>query len=352
MTDMMKAVAAFGNGQAGLVEIPIPEPDDYSCLTKILYCGLCNGTDTKLLHDRVANKKIIYPTILGHESVGIIVRIGKKVRNWKVGDRVVSPIGTIAPASGYTSSFGQMAEYGITHDIRAMMEDGIDLKGQPPVPDYRGKLIPDGMSYRDAVMLLTFKENYSALKNFGLSAGDRLLICGDGPVAMGIASIARYLGAAEIVVIGHHDERLEHIGRYVDIDMLINSKKTDALEKLSGRNYDMLIDAVGNMDTVRSLSVLLRQRAVIGLYGVLTKQMADINLFDFPNNVSLHMLNWPYGEHRAHEEVCELVEKGVLVPSRYYSHVIPMEEVENGFKMIENREAFKVILKMPGTVDN
>lgn len=349
MSKTMKAVAALERGRIGLVELPRPVPGDYECLTKITYCGICNGTDLKLLNNRVTDKHIAYPTVLGHESVGRIVSVGKRVRNWKVGDRVVSPVGAIDPASGFHSTYGQMAEYGITHDVSAMMEDGASLGGLPPVPDYRGKRIPDGITMRDAVTLLTFKENYSALLNFGLKPGMDLLICGDGPVAMGIACIALALGATTVICVGHHRSRLSHIQRCVPVTMTINAREENVLSALKGRPLDMIIDAVGDLETAKQLAPLLRHGGTIGLYGVLCKERATLNLFDLPNDIRLHILNWPYGEHRAHEAVLELVQNGTIVPSQYYSHVLPMDDVQTGFDLIASRKAFKVILQMPGT---
>ena len=65
MPDMMKAVAAIEKDRVGIVEIPVPVPGDYECLTKITYCGICNGTDLKLISNKVADKETPYPTILG-----------------------------------------------------------------------------------------------------------------------------------------------------------------------------------------------------------------------------------------------------------------------------------------------
>ena len=349
MSATMKAVAALERGRLGIVEVPRPIPGDYECLTQIAYCGICNGTDLKLLNDRVTDKQIAYPAILGHESVGRIVSVGKRVRYWRVGDPVVSPVGTIDPSSGFSCAYGQMAEYGITHDIQAMMEDGVALGAQPPLPDYRGKRIPDGMRLRDAVMLLTFKENYSALQNFGFKPCMNVLVCGDGPVAMGIARIARAMGAADIACVGHHDDRLEHIAACVPDIIAVNAYNPSALKALEGHKLDMIVDAVGDLNAVRELAPLLKHGGLIGLYGVLSKGRADLNLFDLPNDVRLHILNWPYGEHRVHEEVVDLVRRDILVPSDYYSHVIPIEDVQRGFDLIANRKAFKVILQMPGT---
>lgn len=197
-------------------------------------------------------------------------------------------------------------------------------------------------------MLLTFKENYSALLNFGFKPGMHLLVCGDGPVAMGIARIGQAFGAASVACTGHHDDRLFHIANCVPGCLTINSLREDPYNALKERPLDMIIDAVGDLKSVVALSHLLSHGGVIGLYGVLYKDNASLNLFDIPNDISLHILNWPYGEHRVHKEVCQLVQDGFLTPADYYSHVIPMENVEQAFSMVASREAFKVILKMPG----
>lgn len=73
MQETMKAVVAQSQGKLGIVCVPVPVPGEYECLTKITYCGICNGTDLKLLNNQVTDKTIEYPTVLGHEAVGYIV---------------------------------------------------------------------------------------------------------------------------------------------------------------------------------------------------------------------------------------------------------------------------------------
>ena len=50
--------------------------------------ALCNATDSNLIagHFPGADQ---FPMALGHENVGIVIEVGSKVRNFKVGDRVI-----------------------------------------------------------------------------------------------------------------------------------------------------------------------------------------------------------------------------------------------------------------------
>ena len=65
----MLGFAALKEGGAALVTLPIPEPAPYQALVRMRACGVCNGTDSKIIHHTF---KLFdqYPTLLGHEGVG------------------------------------------------------------------------------------------------------------------------------------------------------------------------------------------------------------------------------------------------------------------------------------------
>lgn len=344
----MKAVAAIEKGKVAVVDIPVPEIGEYECLVKITACGLCSSTDLKIIGNSIANLNIQYPTVLGHEGVGVIAKTGAKVRNFKVGDRVVNPNGRVMPGCGFNSNWAHMAEYGVTTDIKAMIDDGVPMRYKPDLENYPTKPIPDNISDVDAVMLLTFKENYSALKNFGMREGMNILIYGDGAVAHGLAVMARDMGAAFVGIVGHHDDRMDIIAQHVKLDLAVNSHKENVLDKVNelGVRFDIVVDGVGSVDIIMEGAKMCKPFGRVGLYGVLKHATANINLVDLPNNVMLQTLNWPYREHAAHDEVVDLVQRGLLNPKDFYSHVLPMEKAAEGVEMIRSRQAYKVIIDM------
>ena len=93
----MKAVCAKGDGTVEVVEVPAPDiTDDYECLVRVTACGLCSGADLKIIgYGSVGEMPIEYPTLVGHEVwAAFIEKVGgKKLRNYKVGDRVACPSG-------------------------------------------------------------------------------------------------------------------------------------------------------------------------------------------------------------------------------------------------------------------
>ncbi|MCM8777698.1 MAG: alcohol dehydrogenase catalytic domain-containing protein, partial [Candidatus Omnitrophica bacterium] len=75
----MKAAITDGKGNIWIEEVPIPEVSPYHCLCKTLACATCTGTDIKIIHNKLPWKEN-YPAILGHESIGKVIKTGNKVK--------------------------------------------------------------------------------------------------------------------------------------------------------------------------------------------------------------------------------------------------------------------------------
>jgi len=353
MEDIMRAVAVMEPNKVQMVtDVPMPVIGDYQALVRVRACGICSSTDLKIVHHEHPESsffKFVYPTILGHEAVGEIVELGPKVRYLKVGDRVVSPLpsGMRDANSKYTNSYGQMAEYLTATDIRAMKEDGVTGEGlfmRFDEIDYLTKVFPKEISFVDAAMMLTFKENYSALINFGVKEGMDVLIFGDGSVAMGLSYQLKAYNVNSVVVIGHHDDRLERIKKVSSPNILINSHSESPEEVLKDRRFDIVIDAVGKVEIIKRGARFLKPGGKVCVYGVLAEGKSTIDLYELPNNVSVHIMSYPYREHRTHDTIVRMMLDGTLKASDFYDVVLPVERCAEAIRMLEQRKAFKVIL--------
>ena len=86
---MMKGLVIWKDGHASLEEMKKPEISEYQALVRVTAGALC-GTDKEIIHD-VLKGFHNYPTVLGHEGVGIVETVGSKVKNFAVGDKIVLP---------------------------------------------------------------------------------------------------------------------------------------------------------------------------------------------------------------------------------------------------------------------
>lgn len=336
----MKAAAAISPGVVRAVDVPQPEYGEYEALCRTVACGFCNSTDMKIIEGHLHNFEAKFPLVFGHEGVSVVLETGSKVRNFRRDEVYASQSGRLGPDSGYTSMWSGMAEYTVIQDVQAMREDGIDPAS---IPRSSARLVPPEIDSVEASVLLTVKENYSALCNFGMTAGMDVLVFGDGPVGFGLVKLLRVMEAGYVACVGHHADRLAKIAD-AGADLCMNSNDVDIDEGLEDRKFDLVIDAVGKSSVLIKGASRLRPGGRLGAYGVLNRQDAEINLLDLPNNVLVHMLNFPHGEHDVHEDVVRLVLNGRIRLDDYYSHIMNVDDISEAVRMIQTRKAMKVLI--------
>ena len=351
----MKAVAITQPHVVKVIDVPMPVWNEYECLVEVKACGICSSTDLKLIHrdhPESPQNPFRYPAILGHEAVGEVVEVGGKVRNFKLGDRVMVPFSNIGhiPDPACHIVFGAMTEYSVAPDFAAMKEDHFP---NPYVERYDDPLdffchaFPRDIPYVDGAMILSFKETLSAVRNFGIAEGMDVLIFGDGSVGMGLAHFVNTCNPHSNIVVGHHDERLARVMKTARPSLILNDKK-GGMQQIEGMKFDVVVDAVGSVDVIRRGLKLLKPGGKLCAVGVLPRDGAQLSLYDVPNYTSLMMLSYPYKEHRTHDAVIGHMRSGFVRAQDYYSHVLPMDDVAEGIRLLESREAFKVILTMNG----
>ena len=341
----MKAIAIVEKGKMGIIDIPKPTIGEYDCLVKVETCGFCSATDMKLIDNDHSRENITYPAVLGHEGAGIVVEIGDKVKNWKIGDSVINPLlPSPSKDAGYSLKYGGMAQYAIAKDLEAMITDGL----QPPYSPDRvpTRKIPSTISMTDAALVLSVKEIYKSLQNFGFQEGMDVLVYGDGPVGFGLCLFLRQQKAGFVCCIGHHESRLAKIKDEAGADLVINSRHLSVSETLKDRKFNLVIDAVGKPSILVEGAKMLVPGGKACLYGVLSPEDSKIDLLDFPNHVTIHIQSFPYREHDCQDEIIEMITSGKLNLKSFYTHVMPAEDINKAVAMTRSREAYKVVMRM------
>jgi L-iditol 2-dehydrogenase len=192
----MRAGVYRDKGIVRVEEVPVPEVGDHEVLIKVAACGIC-GTDIK---------KIFYayvppPQILGHELAGTVVAVGRGVKKWKLGDRVMSfhhiPCGdcfycqkrlfsqckqykTTGLTGGFTPNGGGFAEY-----VQAM----------PWVAERGIIALPDDVSFEEATFLEPINTIVKAVQKARVAAGETVLVAGCGPIGLQLLMVANLEGA-------------------------------------------------------------------------------------------------------------------------------------------------------------
>src|SRR5512143_1368323 len=180
----MRAAVYRGPGEVRIETLPVPEIGPDELLVKVAVCGVC-PTDIK----KIQYGTVPPPRVFGHETAGIIARVGNRVRAFRCGQRVAlhhhvpclkchaCRHGAFAQCAGYkrtgiTAGFepagGGFAEY-----VRVMpfVFPGI-------VP------IPDGNSFLEGAMLEPVNTVLKAVLRLDLLPDDTALVVGQGPIGL------------------------------------------------------------------------------------------------------------------------------------------------------------------------
>jgi|UniRef100_A0A7J3V0Q1 threonine dehydrogenase-like Zn-dependent dehydrogenase len=345
----MKGVVVYCDGRIKVEELPKPKINDYQALVENLSCGICNGTDLKIIHGRFKGFNT-YPAVLGHETVGRVVEVGRKVISFKVGDLVLRSILEKVEDPRYYSGWGGFAEYGVVGDWRAMEKDG---RTEYPEIYYAQQVIPGNLDPHQATMLITLKEVASGLNRFGVGKNDAVLIHGAGPVGLSMVRLAKLRGAGPIVVSepdAGRRERAERLGA----DVVLNPTEVDVVaeaRKIVPQGFDYVIDAVGINALITQSLKIVKFNGKVGVYGIAPETRAEIDWTEAPYNFVIHFVQWPTfrDEAAVHRQILALVEAGAIDLGEFVTHVIPrLEDFQKGLDLITSKQAIKVAVNIKG----
>ncbi|MCD6359312.1 MAG: zinc-binding dehydrogenase [Armatimonadetes bacterium] len=336
----MKAIVVPRCGETVWTDIPdLIEPGPYNAVAKVKAFTICNSTDLHLRDCRLFGATAdSCPFLLGHESVGEIIEVGRKCRHLRVGDQILRPQ---AAAEGYESWWGGFAEFGLVSDLRAWEEDG--SPGERPAIHRGHQVVPPEIAPGAAVVLITLKEVMSYLGRIGVGAGDRLLVMGHGPVGLAAAYLGkRLLGCERVVVGGRRPEAQAQIMDF-GADAWVDLRKPDwparAVELLGGQPTGVY-DTTGQPQLVRAALGILDERGTLGPYAARPRD-AEGEMPEDPR-----VIDPGTDESLSHDRIVQAVLDGAIDPSKFITHVMPPERMAEGFELIERREALKIVFEI------
>jgi len=348
----MKALAVDAGGRLSVCEIGMPKYTDCQALVKTLSCGVCNGTDAKLIHGTFKNVHD-YPTLLGHEAVGRVVEIGSKVKGLKVGDMVLLPY-VYGVNEGYHSAWGGFAEYTVVGDPQAYVENGMGI-GTPLYDEgvFAQTVIKpeDKVDAVEAAMIITFREVLSAIRRFGFEPNTSAVVMGAGPVGLCFTLFSKLLGVDTVITTDVFDDKVAQAKR-MGADYALNSRNVDIeaeVRRLFPDGVDYVVDAVGINELLNQAMRMIKYNGKVCAYGISPHLGMNLDWSGAPYNWDLHFVQFPskLEEAQAHNQVMAWINSGLLKANDFISDVIPFENILDAFALVEERKPTtqKIIVK-------
>jgi len=335
----MRAVIAKEPGDGVVLgEMTDPVPGDYEALVRMDACGICNSTDHKLMQNRFSPGP--FPIVLGHEVVGTVVEVGSKVRNFGPGDRVFRQrLPRSVEADGIRSVWGGFAEIGLVTDEWAKRDIPY---GPDHFPGDQQKLLIDVDADLAAGMITLMETLDCAAANCGVGVGQNVAVVGTGPVGQAFALFARLLGASSVHVFARSDRYIE---RFRDISKcdsynIGDGHDADVDRILARGGFEVAIEAVGSPDALAKAVTLAGESGTAYVYGVTGVD------HPFPQETMALDRVRKVGatEGRSQERLVGFVENGEVDLGDWVSHTLPLSACQEGFDLVRNKEALKVVL--------
>jgi len=342
----MRAVVKYGKGK-GMVEmrdVPEPIPKNDEVLIEVKAVSVC-GSDLHIYHD---SHPYWPPMILGHEFSGVIADVGSDVKGWRTGDRVVSETRTGSCGVCYTclSGFPQACEQKRAYGI------GIDGAYTRYVAGPARLLhrLPDSISFEAGAILEPIAVCVtSILERCGLQAGESVIITGPGPIGLISLLIAKAAGTKLIGVTGTNPDKAVRFEKAKELgaDFIVNVDEEDAVQKVlimtGGLGADIVIETSGGEGAIVQAFEMTRRLGKICAIGISGKERISIpydrGIFKALRYDFCFSSSWT-----AWEKSIGLLSKGLIDAEQLITHILPLENWEEAFRLLENLQATKVIL--------
>jgi L-iditol 2-dehydrogenase len=175
-----RAAVLHEPGDIRIEERPTPEPGPREVLVEITSVGVCGSDVHYYEHGRIGSHVVRAPLILGHESAGRVVALGEGATKHAEGDRVTLEPGV--PCGRCREC--RAGRYNLCADVVFF--------GTPPVDGAFARYVtihedfafalPDGLSDDVGALMEPLSVGIWACRKAGVSAGDRVLVTGAGPI--------------------------------------------------------------------------------------------------------------------------------------------------------------------------
>ncbi|MCR9185177.1 MAG: NAD(P)-dependent alcohol dehydrogenase [Halieaceae bacterium] len=280
---MMKAAVFVEPGRIEIQDKPIPDVGDNDALMRVTTTTIC-GTDVHILKGE-------YPVesglTVGHEPVGVIEKLGKNVRGYREGQRVIA--GAICPSyTSYACQDGCPSQDGghHAHGYKPMggWRFGNTIDGAQAeyilVPDAQANLapVPDGLSDEEVLMCPDIMSTgFAGAESAGINIGDIVVVFAQGPIGLCATAGARLKGAGLIIAVDGIDERLA-MSRQMGADITLDFRKVDVVAEIfnitGGRGVDAAIEALGTQQTFESALRVLKPGGTLSSLGVYSTDLS------------------------------------------------------------------------------
>jgi threonine dehydrogenase-like Zn-dependent dehydrogenase len=284
------------------------------------------------------------PTPMGHEYCGIVEEVGSAVTSVKPGQFVIGSFFTSDNTcahcrAGYQTSCqhregvsGAQAPL-----VRISNADGT-LVRTPDMPS--DDLIPSLLTLSDVMSTGWFAAEAAAVQ-----PGKTAVVVGDGAVGLlGVLS-AKLMGAERIIAMSRHESR-QKLAREFGATDIVAERGDEGIARIKeltgGIGADSVLECVGSQESMMQAIRSTRPGGHVGYVGVPHGMQIDgLELFF----AHVHLHGGPAPARRFLPDLIDRVWSGAIHPGKVFDLTLPLDQVAEGYRAMDERRAIKTLLR-------
>jgi L-iditol 2-dehydrogenase len=346
--EMMNAAVYYGRADVRYEMVPVPQCGHDELRVKIDACAVC-GSDLKTFNN--GNPRMKPPMVMGHEFSGLVESVGRAVKGFCTGDRIVMATSISCGECFYCkkgwnnlcaklnpmgfSYPGGMAEYLIIPAVA--IRNGHVIK------------VPSEMLPEHAALAEPTSCAVNCVENCGIKGGETVVVIGAGPLGILNLYVAREYGAKKLILAQRDGKRLAQ-AREFECDRLVNTTQEDLADvvrsETGGVGADVVIVAAPEAGVQETALDLVHKRGRVCLFASLPLGKSMLNI----DSRTIH-----YNEiivTGASDSTPRQVQKAVSVlsrrdlPKEKIAHpILKLQDIHKAFQIMEAREGMRVVLR-------
>jgi L-iditol 2-dehydrogenase len=312
MSDADRALVVARPGELALVSRPGPAAGPGESLVRPDLVGLC-GTDLEIIGGQIDPAYLRCPVVLGHEWTGIAASDSPLAGSRVVVEGIVACGHCARCARGETNLCETYDELGFTRDGAAA--------GLVAVPSALVHPVAAGVAAEDAVLTEPAAVVYRGLARAAPDHGSRVLVIGDGTIALLAVYLLRLWSPAEIVLLGRR-------GAQAGLAGAAGAARFETSPDRAGAGYDLVVEAAGAVDAAATAFTAARRGGTVLLLGLPPHgETAALSVDDAVNNDLTILGSFGYTA-AAWRDVVRLLNAGLLRPGFLITHRFALADWE------------------------
>jgi len=281
---------------------------------------------------------------IGHECVGVVEEVGSEVTSFAPGDFVIVPFchcdntcahcraGVQSACTNLGVTVTGQAEYAVVTQAEGSL---VKTDGEPDPA-----MMPSLLALSDVM-----PTGWHAAVSAGVPEGGTAVVVGDGAVGLCGVLAASVMGAEKVIAMSRHESRQKIATEFGATHIVARRGREGAAEVkeiTGGVGADAVLECVGTDDAMGTAFAVARPGATVGFVGVPHGVELPVSRM-FQRNVGLRGGMAPV--RRYLPELLDLVLSGRIDPGKVFDLTLPLADVAEGYRAMDERRAIKVLLE-------